>query len=66
MGEDGADEKRAPVNGDDDDDGDDKVKEKGDDVDEDDEGDASPSFYVADDEKSIAIVDLLLESKDKT
>ena len=60
MGEDGADEKRAPVNGDD------KVNEKGDDVDEDDEGDASPSFYVADDEKSIAIVDLLLESKDKT
>ena len=30
-----------------------------------DEGEESPSFYVADDEKSIAIVDLLLESKDK-
>ena len=34
--------------------------------DDDEDGDASPSFYVADDEKSIAIVDLLLESKDKT
>jgi hypothetical protein len=32
----------------------------------DDGGEESPSFYVADDEKSIAIVDLLLESKDKT
>ena len=31
-----------------------------------DDGDESPSFYVSDDEKSIAIVDLLLESKDKT
>ena len=30
-----------------------------------DENDESPSFYVADDEKSIAVVDLLLESKDK-
>ena len=29
------------------------------------ENDESPSFYVADDEKSIAVVDLLLESKDK-
>ena len=31
-----------------------------------DDGDESTSFYVSDDEKSIAIVDLLLESKDKT
>ncbi len=34
--------------------------------DEKENGDESPSFYVADDEKSIAIVDLLLESRDKT
>jgi hypothetical protein len=43
--------------------GDEKVNENGD---EKENGDESPSFYVADDEKSIAIVDLLLESRDKT
>jgi hypothetical protein len=43
--------------------GDENVDENGD---EKENGDESPSFYVADDEKSIAIVDLLLESRDKT
>jgi len=49
--------------------GDENVDENGDENENGDEkenGDESPSFYVADDEKSIAIVDLLLESRDKT
>jgi hypothetical protein len=49
------DDKNVDENGDENENGDEKEN-----------GDESPSFYVADDEKSIAIVDLLLESRDKT